>query len=101
MKIFLESYNIVLYSAQNKQRSAIVQKFIRTISVMIFGDVAYYKSNIVQRVSKFLPPPPDYKAGLTKVKVQLDLINYATESDVKFISQHLSELLTSLDERQI
>ena len=65
------------------------------------GDVAYYKSNIVQRVSKFLPPPPDYKAGLTKVKVQLDLINYATESDVKFISQHLSKLLTSLDERQI
>ena len=36
MKIFLESYNIVLYSAQNKRRSAIVQKFIRTISVMIF-----------------------------------------------------------------
>lgn len=65
------------------------------------GDVAYYKSNIVQRASKFLPQLPDYKAGLTKVKVQLDLINYATESDVKFISQHLSKLLTSLDERQI
>lgn len=64
-------------------------------------DVAYYKSNIVQRVSKLLPKPPDYKEGLTKVKVHLDLINYATESDVKFISQHLSELLTSLDERQI
>ena len=65
------------------------------------GDVAYYKSNIVQRVSKFLPPLPDYKAGLTKVKVQLDLINYATESDVRIISQHLSKLLTTLDERQI
>ena len=46
------------------------------------GDVAYYKSNIVQRVSKFLPPPPDYKAGQTKVKLQLDLINYAPESEL-------------------
>lgn len=36
MKNFLESYNIVLYSAQNKRKSVIVQKFIRTISVMIF-----------------------------------------------------------------